>query len=222
MFVAIEKKLYKYVIISTLLFILLSILVKTNNTLVVSCDSAFEYVFNILQNPIVSTICAVISFFSSPEMLLFYIFVLVCILFNYRLVFPAIWVIYTLVITYLFGFLIKKIIYIARPENHLIGDRGSSYVSGHVLCLTAFVLILFTLIIQNMDSSVYKKSLKALLYIWIITVCVVRMYLLSVYLSDVIGAILLAISIVGVTTYFYKPISCLLRKHLRILRQFDY
>lgn len=97
----------------------------------------------------------------------------------------------------------KNLFYNARPSGFMITDLTSSFPSGHTLLTTSFLGFLAVLIAQEI---VTKK--RRIFYIAAVVISIIvgasRLYLGAHWLTDVLGALFLGITLVLLVSISYK------------------
>ncbi|MCM1052573.1 MAG: phosphatase PAP2 family protein [Ruminococcus sp.] len=103
--------------------------------------------------------------------------------------------------------LIKRIIRRDRPNiKRLVKETGYSYPSGHTMSSTCFYSFLFILVLNSPMIASLKILLMIILILNIFMVALSRIYLGVHYFSDIVGAVLISLSIVIIYVYFVYDI----------------
>lgn len=183
-----NKKDTIFISILLLLFIVLSVLVLTETT--ISLDALVHtYILKIRNNPLTS-ILNIITNLASATFLLALSSILFIILKNKK---TALYIFMNLTCAFLLNESIKGIITRTRPIGiNLVEETGFSFPSGHTMVGFAF----YGLITYLLYKKASKKNTKIILIISFILLSLLigfsRIYLGVHYLTDIIGAFLLA------------------------------
>ena len=186
------KKYKKEIIIfsiTSILFIILSLLVVTNKTLTI--DTKFHVFILNIRNDNLNTIFEYLTNLASATLLLAISIILLITMKNKK---HSLYILLNLVLAFFSNELAKSIFNRSRPIGiNLIDETGLSYPSGHSmvgLCFYGFITYL-------LYKKSKKKSQKIILICSIILISLTigfsRIYLGVHYLTDVIGGFLLAI-----------------------------
>ena len=188
------KKRYIISGIFFLLFILITVLMITNNTKVFD-DTIYKYIFS-LRNDLLDTIFKTITKFGDTITIIIMVFVLLIFLGKeniYKLIL-------TVVTTVLANQGLKHIIRRISPEhiNHLrlIKEWGYSYPSGHSMIAIATYGLLIYLVYKNVKNKLLKTILILLLLILILGIGISRVYLGVHYPTDVLAGFTIALPII--------------------------
>lgn len=185
------KKRYIISGIFFLLFILITVLMITNNTKVFD-DTIYKYIFS-LRNDLLDTIFKTITKFGDTITIIIMVFVLLIFLGKeniYKLIL-------TVVTTVLTNQGLKHIIRRIRPEHiRLIKEKGYSYPSGHSMIAIATYGLLIYLVYKNVKNKLLKTILILLLLILILGIGISRVYLGVHYPTDVLAGFTIALPII--------------------------
>ena len=185
------KKRYIISGIFFLLFILITVLMITNNTKVFD-DTIYKYIFS-LRNDLLDTIFKTITKFGNTITIIIMVFVLLIFLGKeniYKLIL-------TVVTTVLTNQGLKHIIRRIRPEHiRLIKEKGYSYPSGHSMIAIATYGLLIYLVYKNVKNKLLKTILILLLLILILGIGISRVYLGVHYPTDVLAGFTIALPII--------------------------
>ncbi|MBR3145708.1 MAG: phosphatase PAP2 family protein [Bacilli bacterium] len=185
------KKRYIISGIFFLLFILITVLMITNNTKVFD-DTIYKYIFS-LRNDLLDTIFKTITKFGDTITIIIMVFVLLIFLGKeniYKLIL-------TVVTTVLTNQGLKHIIRRIRPEHiRLIKEKGYSYPSGHSMIAIATYGLLIYLVYKNVKNKLLKTILILLLLILILGIGISRVYLGVHYPTDVLAGFTISLPII--------------------------
>jgi len=192
----------KWVILGlTILFVILTILVKTN--LIEAFDNYFYSLITFKINDSFTNIYKVITFLGSTEFIVF-LFLFFLILFiilkrkNTGLIISGVLIISTII-----NNLIKIIIMRARPEVlTFVEEHSYSFPSGHTMASVSMYGILLYLVLKSKMNSKLKILLSSILSMLPIFVALSRVYLGAHFMSDVIGAFIVSITLLLIETYY--------------------
>jgi membrane-associated phospholipid phosphatase len=173
-------------------FLILAVLVHTNNVLVTNFDTAIQTLLKPLTNPTNTRIVEFITNLGGPVMAtIFSLLVIICVYLKYSTR-DAIWALVTLASGNLLVFLVKKLMQRPRPSDKLVAIGGFSFPSGHTFGTTIFILFIVYLLIVHFQSRNVRLSLTCLAAIWALLIALSRIYLHVHYPSDVLASFLLA------------------------------
>ena len=185
------KKRYIISGIFFLLFILITVLMITNNTKVFD-DTIYKYIFS-LRNDLLDTIFKTITKFGDTITIIIMVFVLLIFLGKeniYKLIL-------TVVTTVLTNQGLKHIIRRIRPEHiRLIKEKGYSYPSGHSMIAIATYGLLIYLVYKNVKNKLLKTILILLLLILILGIGISRVNLGVHYPTDVLAGFTISLPII--------------------------
>lgn len=99
--------------------------------------------------------------------------------------------------------LMKLLLYSPRPDFLLHGPISSSFPSGHTCLTTCFLGTLAMLLAQALQAK-YRRALYVTVGVIIGLVGLSRLYLTAHWLSDVVGSVLLGITIILLVTISYR------------------
>ena len=185
------KKRYIISIIFFLLFILITILMITNNTKVFD-ESIYNYIYS-FRNDFLDTLFKTITKFGNTINIIIIIFVLLIFL-SKENIYNLVLVVSTTVLT---NQGLKHTIRRIRPEHiRLIKEKGFSYTSGHSMISIAIYGLLIYLVYKNIKNKLIKTILIILLTILILGIGISRIYLGVHYPTDVLAGYAIAIPII--------------------------
>ena len=174
-----------------LLFILITILMITNNTKVFD-ENIYNYIYSFRSN-LFDTIFKTITKFGNTISVIIIVFVLLIFL-SKENIYKLILVVTTTVLT---NQGLKHIIRRIRPDHiRLIKEKGYSYTSGHSMISIALYGLLIYLVYKNVKNKTTKTMLIVLLSILILGIGISRIYLGVHYPTDVLGGYFIAIPII--------------------------
>lgn len=185
------KKRYIISGIFFLLFILITILMITNNTKVFD-DTIYNYIFS-FRNDFLDTLFKTITKLGNVLSVVVIVFILLIFLEKEN--------IYKMLITVIGTVLtnegLKHIIRRARPDHlRLIKENSFSYPSGHSMIAVALYGILIYLVYKNIKNKFTKILLITLLVLLILGIGISRIYLGVHYPTDVLAGYAIAIPII--------------------------
>lgn len=185
------KKRYIISSIFFLLFILITILMITNNTKVFD-ESIYNYIYS-FRNDFLDTLFKTITKFGNTINIIIIIFVLLIFL-SKENIYNLVLVVSTTVLT---NQGLKHTIRRIRPEHiRLIKEKGFSYTSGHSMISIAIYGLLIYLVYKNIKNKLIKTILIILLTILILGIGISRIYLGVHYPTDVLAGYAIAIPII--------------------------
>lgn len=200
-------------LISGIIFLLIAGMIMVNSVAFQLLDSMLQGFFATdSQTAFRTLIMTVISMLGSPKMAIAYVAIIAFLLWGFKYKIPAIWAIATLGSGDIVAFLVKNIVKRARPAQHLAGDDGFSFPSGHVFGMFVIVAIIFLVVLPNVKSSLWRLVCQILLIIFLILLAISRVYLFAHYPSDVIGAMLLAYAWVQIAEWLYVWFAPILKR----------
>lgn len=189
--------------ILSVLFIILTILIKTNLT-----DNFDTFCYNLVTfniNNFFTSFYKIITFLGSTEFIIFLcVFFLILFIIlkkkNTGLVITSVLVISTIV-----NNLIKILISRERPEVFaFVEEHSFSYPSGHTMASVSMCGILIYIVLKSNMNKKLKLGLSIFLGIIPILVALSRVYLGAHFISDVIGAIIMSTILLLVETYYIE------------------
>ena len=186
--------------ITSLLFIILSILVVTNTT--TKFDTLIHtYIINIRNNNL-TKILTLITNLAGASFLLALTTLLIIFMKNKKI---PIYMFFNLIFAFIINELAKNIFLRSRPIGiNLIEETGLSFPSGHSMVGLSFYGFIIYLLIKNMKNKKMKNIFIILLSILIITIGFSRIYLGIHYFTDIIGGFLLAVIYLNIYIKFVK------------------
>lgn len=193
------KKSKNYSILSFTCFVIITILLYTNN---------LSGIDNLLYNNIMSVRSTLLDFFfinitklCNPLFIMIASILLLLILRKDNRMFFGINTIATIITNQV----IKRLIRRPRPNHiRLIKEGGFSYPSGHAMISIALYGFLIYLVMKKIKNKYLKISLLTLLIFIILLVGISRVYLGVHYPTDIISGYLLSISIIITVKNYYK------------------
>ena len=189
------KKRYIVALTSFLIFIVITILVVTNNT--TSLDNKIYQSLIQLRCPFFDAFFKTITEFANPIpvialLALFGIFLKR----NDEILLST-----NVLVTLLMNQILKNIIQRPRPSHlRLIKESGYSYPSGHSMVAACLYATLIYIILKRIKNKVIKRTLIVLLTILIVLIGCSRIYVGVHYPSDVLGGYFLSLSIIIITS----------------------
>lgn len=185
------KKRYIISGIFFLLFILVTILMITDNTKVFD-DTVYNYIFN-LRNDFLDTLFRIITKFGNTLTVIIIVLGLIILLKTkniHRLLL-------TVITTVLTNQILKHAIRRIRPDHlRLINEKGFSYPSGHSMISIALYGTLIYLVYKYVNNKILKTILIILLITLILGIGISRIYLGVHYPSDVLAGYFISVVII--------------------------
>lgn len=175
------------------IFAILAVLVKMHASWLYHCDYAVTAWFSSIITPGKTAFFKVIATLGSPLFNLAVGMIIAVILILTRRNFAnGIFMGMTLIISNGVAVVVKHIIKRPRPTMHLAPANGYSFPSGHVFGTTLLMIMIVALLVKKLHSNAIQVAAVCLASVWVILVLLSRIYLRAHYLSDTLGAILLA------------------------------
>lgn len=185
------KKSYSIALACLIGFIIVTILVVTNN--MVGFDNFIYSTLYGLNNRSLDIFLITITSLANPK---FIVVVAILLMFvikenKYRLLILA-----NIGLSVGFNFIIKHIICRARPDHiRLVTEKGYSYPSGHSMISVLLYGTLMYILIKNIKDKKLKVLLEICFSILIFLIGISRIYVGVHYPSDVLGGFLISIAI---------------------------
>lgn len=168
-------------LICLILFLVLSILVKTQNDIYID-SIAYNYISNFINDNFTNVV-KFITFLGSASVVISITILSLIILKNKRI---GILMALDLIVITIFQYLLKYIFGRIRPiDINIVEETGYSFPSGHSLTAMAFYGFIIYLIYKS--TLKYKKIYMSFLGILIILIGFSRVYLGVHYITDVLG-----------------------------------
>ena len=145
-----------------------------------------------------------VAWIGQPKLTVGYAFVLAGVLWLTADSITALWVLATLGSLDALGIGVKLYFKRKRPDQHLPGDDGYSFPSGHVLGATVLVLMIWALWPTPWTGS--------LGLVWLMLVAASRLVLRAHYPSDVFSTMVMAAGWVALLRRLYAPLAELVTK----------
>lgn len=183
----------KYIIsgIFFLLFMIITILMLTNNTKVFD-DTIYNYIYSFRSDFLDTLFKSITKFANTITVILLVVLLMI---FLER---KSMWtLLITVVSTVSLNQILKHTIRRIRPDHlRLIEEGGFSFPSGHSMISIALYGSLIYLVYKNIKNKIVKTILIVLLTILILEIGISRIYLGVHYPTDVLAGFCLAISII--------------------------
>ena len=184
------KKRYIISGIFFLLFILITVLMITNNTKIID-ETIYNYIYSFRSN-LLDTFFKTTTKCANTMTVIIMVFILLIFLGKeniYKLIL-------TVTTTVLTNQGLKHIIRRIRPEHiRLIKENGYSYPSGHSMISIALYGLLIYLIYKNVKNKILKSLLIVILLVLILSIGISRIYLGVHYPTDVLAGFSIALPI---------------------------
>lgn len=185
------KKRYIISGIFFLLFILITVLMITNNTKAFD-DNIYNYIFS-FRSDLLDKVLKTITKFANTITVIIMVFVLL-IFFQKENIYKLVLTVTTTVLT---NQGLKHTIRRIRPEHlRLIKEKGYSYTSGHSMISIALYGLLIYIVYKNVKNKFIKTILILLLSALILGIGISRIYLGVHYPTDVIAGYSIALPII--------------------------
>lgn len=197
------KKRYIISGIFFLLFIIITILMITNNTKIID-ENIYNYIFS-YRSDLVDTIFKTITKLADPISVVIIIFILLIFL-NKENIYKLM---ITVLLTVFTNQTLKLFIRRTRPDHiRLINENFYSFPSGHAMISIALYGFLINLVYIKVKNKLIKTLLIITLIIMILGIGLSRIYLGVHHPSDVLAGYLITIPIIILTT-------CKINDHFR-------
>ena len=184
------KKRYIISGIFFLLFILITVLMITNNTKIID-ETIYNYIYS-FRNNLLDTFFKTTTKCANTMTVIIMVFILLIFLGKeniYKLIL-------TVTTTVLTNQGLKHIIRRIRPEHiRLIKEKGYSYPSGHSMISIALYGLLIYLIYKNVKNKILKSLLIVILLVLILSIGISRIYLGVHHPTDVLAGFSIALPI---------------------------
>ncbi len=198
-----NKRQYTIITINLFIFIVITILFKTNN--IAAFDNKIYQLITSYKNDYLTTFFKLITFLCSP----FFIATLtIILLFCLKKEKIGLKIAINVIICTILNQVLKNLFRRPRPVGiSLIKENGFSFPSGHSMVSLGFYGFIIYILNNSKESKTKKTVLSILLSFLILLIGVSRIYLGVHYASDVLAAY--AISLVHLTIYtkYYKKIG---------------
>ncbi|MGQ2282352.1 phosphatase PAP2 family protein [Apilactobacillus kunkeei] len=152
---------------------------------------------------------------ASPKMDIIWIFILAFFMWGFKFKLQALWGIFTLAGADVIGFIVKNIVRRDRPVFHSASDTGFSFPSGHVLGIFIVVAVVWIVILPHIQSSLIRRLLYVLTFLFVLLVMVSRIYLNAHFPTDTVGAVIIGYTWVQVSEMLYVRYAPRLKQHWR-------
>lgn len=206
-------------LIAGVLFLVIMILIKLQNASLNVVDAVLQALFtnhHLEQSGAFHFFMTALSAVSSPKLDIIWILIIAFLLWGFRFRIPALWSLCTLAGADILGTIVKHIVKRARPAQHLAGDNGYSFPSGHVLSAFIVAAVLFLIVIPLVQNSLARFLLQLLLILWMLFLAVSRVYLYAHWPLDTIGAMLLAYTWLQIAEWLYVKWAPGLQRSFRL------
>ena len=182
-----SKNIQKIIlIISTLIFLLLTVLVLSNRNLILD-EKIYSFISTHFINDKTTKIVKELTEFGSAK-IMFLVFLTIFLVNKNRMIGLSVGI--NLLLSSNINFWIKQIIRRPRPQGiMLIEQSGFSFPSGHTMTSMAFYGFFFYLTYKYIENKYLKVTIITILTILIISIAISRIYLGVHYATDVLGGI---------------------------------
>lgn len=212
MFIEQDKDRIKRFLWSGVFVIILACLVMFNSVVFQLCDSLIQGFFTTTQTNFRDKLMTIVTFLGEPKLAIVYTFIIALLLWGFKYKIPALWALGTIVGGDIVAYILKAIVKRARPVQHLKGDDGYSFPSGHVFGMFLVIAIIFIIVVPMIQSSLRRFILEAILVIFLILLAISRVYIFAHYPSDTIAAVLLAYAWLQVSEWLYVWLAPILKQ----------
>jgi len=192
----------KWIIIGlTILFIVLSILIKTD--LIVTVDNLMYKIITIKMSNVITNIYKFITFLGSTEFILFLCAFFIGLFLFLRKHNKGIIISCVLLISTIVNSVLKIIFGRSRPEEvlKLVIEETYSFPSGHTMAAVSMYGILIYIVLKSNMNKKIKTILSCILGVIPVLVALSRVYLGAHYISDVIGGFLISTILLLIEIY---------------------
>lgn len=189
------------------LFLILLILVKTNNIVVTSFDKFVQNLLLPITNPTNTRIVEKITYLGGPRIAAILSIIVSLYMFIRHNFKAGIWSASTLVIGNLINVLAKNLIQRPRPSDKLVAIGGYSFPSGHTFGTALFIFFVVFLIVPQIKDVTLRRILTFLGFLWILIIALTRVYLHVHYPTDTIASVLLVLFLWESSLIIWRRIS---------------
>lgn len=212
MYIEQDSQRLRRFLLSGIIFVLIAVMIMANSVAFSLMDSLLQGFFTTTKTSFRTMIMSLITTIGEPKLAIVYAVIIAFFLWGFKYKIPALWTIATVGGGDVVAYLVKDIVKRARPVQHLSGDDGFSFPSGHVFGMFLIVAIIFIFVIPNIKSRAIRILLQVIFTIYIIVLAISRVYLYAHWPSDVIGAMLLAYTWLQVAEWLYVWLAPILKR----------
>lgn len=218
MIISVQNKQRRHALLAALLFIVLAVLIGINASFPADMDEAVRFFMTGIQTPYGDVIMSISTFLGSPAMNLFYGVLLALVLLLADLKLPSLWTIITVFGAVVFTQIIKIIVHRDRPIGHMLTDNGASFPSQHVMAMWVTIFVMFLLVTPNITKPVVRILVKWFMLTVALMTMLSRLYFSAHFLTDTIGAFLLAYVWVVFCASLYPVVATFLKNKFWIFK----
>lgn len=190
--------------VTALLFISLTISIKTSAIWLHTLDTAVQNLIVPTVNPVATKYISLIAILGSPFVAICWTILIAFLLWRKeRNLINAGWLLITQFSGCAGALMIKELVHRFRPADQVIKNGGFSFPSGHTFATAIVVLAVLYFIVPWLQDRELQFVVSLLSIGWVILIGFTRLYLRAHFFSDVCGSLLLAITWWEVMKLFY-------------------
>ncbi len=151
---------------------------------------------------------SVINNFSSPIISLFFcVLIIIFFLWNKQKYTESIWAVMLIITGNAACFLLRELVKRPHPFGALIHTARYSFPSVSVFSIMILVFLIWHFIVPNFSYLFSRITIRFLLVFWIIVISLIKIYLCTVFPSDILASISLSIGMESFTKLGLKPMK---------------